>query len=273
MTLTPQEIQTQEFHVRFRGFDVEEVDGFLEKVAADFLALIEENKKLTAELETLSQEMATHRSQEKTFQHAILSAQQIADEMKEKSRVEADELLNEARREADGLRESANAEISALETEVDRLERLRSEAKNELRRMLDSYIAMVDQPLPPRAAMAEPSEALVPPVAEAAPMPLAPEDSTEETEEEEDFSDLYQRIELPDEDSTTIIRQAFTSDTEGADSTTEAELPPEPRVAVDQPPLAAIPDLDDEIIFSLEDPLDRQEPSVTFDDLEEDGKK
>ena len=35
MTITPQDIQSKQFHVRMRGFDVDEVDKFLEKVAEE----------------------------------------------------------------------------------------------------------------------------------------------------------------------------------------------------------------------------------------------
>ena len=39
MTLTPLDIQEQQFRVKFRGFDVAEVDTFLERVANAFEAL------------------------------------------------------------------------------------------------------------------------------------------------------------------------------------------------------------------------------------------
>ena len=54
MILTPQDIQSQQFHVRFRGFDVEEVDTFLERVSEDLLTLMQENKQLKAKVEALT---------------------------------------------------------------------------------------------------------------------------------------------------------------------------------------------------------------------------
>jgi len=53
MILTAQDIQSQQFHVRFRGFDVEEVDDFLEKIATAFQTVSEENHKLKDRLESL----------------------------------------------------------------------------------------------------------------------------------------------------------------------------------------------------------------------------
>ncbi len=271
MTMTPQEIQTQEFHVRFRGFDVEEVDTFLEKVAAAFLALSEENKRLSGQLETLEQEMAAYRRQEKTFQHAILSAQQIADGMKEKSLAEAEKVRQKARREAEELRASANAEIAALEVEVDRLERLRAEAKSELRRMLHGYIDMLDQPMA-SPAPPEPEEELVPSVPGAEP----PVMETGTPPSDDDLSDLYQRIELDDE-GIAAREPAAPGKADGLPASGDDDLDDlgadGPRFTLAEPAeesYATIPDLDDDVVFSLEDPLDQEGPSVSFDEPEKD---
>lgn len=246
MPLTPQEIQTHEFHVRFRGFDVEEVDSFLEKVAAELLALTELNKNLTEQVESLSQEMADYQSKGKAFQHAIFSAQQIAEDLMEKSRTEAEKLLMDAHSEADEIRESANAEVAALEREVDRLESLRSEAKSELQRMLQGYLGMLDAP-PSSPSFIETAAARQEP-----PAPRKPE-------AEDDLSDLYQKIDLPDDHLDTMVGE----ETRDLDETDQG---PQVRMADDEP-YSAIPNLDDMVVFNLEDPLDANEPSVNFADL------
>ena len=46
MTITAQDIQSKQFHVRMRGFDVDEVDKFLEKIAEEFLIITLENKQI-----------------------------------------------------------------------------------------------------------------------------------------------------------------------------------------------------------------------------------
>ena len=288
MTLTPQEIQTQEFHVRFRGFDVEEVDSFLERVAEDFLALVAENKKLAAQVESLTDEMATYRSQEKTFQHAILSAQQIADVMKEKSRQEADHLIGKARQEATAIKDAANAEIAALEVEVDRLERLQAEVKEELRHQLHHYLDMLDRPheeLPPHETSADD---LVPSVEIQAPPAERDEEEPAAADDEpiNDLSDLYQRIELPEEPIGAMLNEAVNAVAEEEEGAAAPGLVADPAADQDEEwsepqvtmaeekeePVTNIPDLDDDVVFSLEDPLDRPEPSVSFD-FEEEGER
>ena len=51
MSLTAEDIQTQQFHVRFRGFDVDEVDAFLERVAENFVLLKDEKRQLKEQVE------------------------------------------------------------------------------------------------------------------------------------------------------------------------------------------------------------------------------
>ena len=60
MRITPMDIRQQQFTVRmFRGFDVQEVDTFLEDVAQDYEALIKENALLKEQLQVLEETPTT----------------------------------------------------------------------------------------------------------------------------------------------------------------------------------------------------------------------
>ena len=56
MKLTPLDIQQQQFKVRFRGFDVREVDRFLEQVADAFTSVQEAGKRQEEEIRRLKLE-------------------------------------------------------------------------------------------------------------------------------------------------------------------------------------------------------------------------
>ena len=146
MTITPQDIQSKQFHVRLRGFDVDEVDKFLEKIAEEFLILSMEHKQAMERISALDKEVANFRNKEQAFQNAILSAQKISDEMQGKSRREAEETLEKAQEEAAELearsREEAEALLSraALEAEEIKekaLAQARSLVENSSSRMLE----------------------------------------------------------------------------------------------------------------------------------------
>lgn len=57
MKITPQDIIDKEFRVKFRGFDIAEVDSFLEEVAENFFKLTEENTLLHEKISALQQEL------------------------------------------------------------------------------------------------------------------------------------------------------------------------------------------------------------------------
>ena len=145
MALTPQDIQSQQFHVRFRGFDVDEVDDFLEKVAEDYLTAIQENKQLKERLEELKNDLSTYRHQEKSFQKAFISAQQVADEMMEKSEKEAADIVGRARQEAEQLLTGAQEEIVGLEKQLDQLKSRKNKIQEELRATLSGYLEQLNE--------------------------------------------------------------------------------------------------------------------------------
>jgi cell division initiation protein len=49
MKITPLDIQQQQFRVKFRGFDMVEVDNFLDQVANEFEELLRENNRVKEE--------------------------------------------------------------------------------------------------------------------------------------------------------------------------------------------------------------------------------
>lgn len=252
MTLKPQDIQSKQFHVRLRGFDVDEVDVFLEQIAEDFLTLIQENKQLKERLQELTKEIDDYRRQEKEFQHAILSAQKIADEMKEKSRREADDLLAESSNEAQRLLDAAHTEAAGLQQQIDELKNVKIKARDEVQQILNKYLGRLNEVFEESPAGADEQTEDEFPVE-------AVSDTESEIEEEitagaDDLSDLYEKIDLPD---------GVPATEENAEVQTDQVGPVDSMIEDGQePPPSTLPDLDEDISFSLEDPLDDIEPDV-----------
>ena len=256
MALTPQDIQSQQFHVRFRGFDVDEVDDFLEKVAEDYLTAIQENKQLKERLEEMKNELSSYRHQGKSFQKAFVSAQQMADEMMEKSEKQAADIVSRARQEAEQLQSEAQQEIMALERQLDQLKEQKNGIRDELRTTLTGYLERLDEVFD--TTTATPTDSLTS-------RRILREDSDAASflddlgaEEEDEEDDLYEKVDLtddfrlPDEDELPgfgtgpIYSQQETPD-EGEE---------------------ALPDIEGEMVFSLDDPLDDLTPDIKINDGE-----
>ncbi|MFH7326900.1 DivIVA domain-containing protein [Desulfurivibrio sp. C05AmB] len=277
--LTAQEIQNQQFHVRFRGFDVEEVDEFLERAAAALLALSEENQELRERLEAAEREVRDHQSQEKSALSAIVSAQSVAQEMKEKSRQEAQELLAKTREEVQELEENARREIVELEQEVERLKGIKGQVREEMRQVLESYLSLLDRD------ECESDDSRLNAVCSTAFSAAEPAGAKIVG------SELYQRIELSDDLLSPADEDKSPSTPEFAQHGTEDSPIREGREAstattgVSNDEGGSLPDLDGDMVFTLEDPLEDDEegaaaaewePTVSIADefaTEEDKKK
>ena len=146
MRITPMDIRQQQFTVRmFRGFDVQEVDTFLEDVAQDYEALIKENALLKEQLQVLEDRTRGLEDREKVLQQTLVTTQQLTEEMKEGARREASLILREAELEGEKLLDSNRTEEAMLRNEILQLKRQRRQVAEGLRSTLDMYQRMLDQ--------------------------------------------------------------------------------------------------------------------------------
>lgn len=256
MTLMPEDIQSKQFHVRFRGFDVEEVDSFLEQVAENLLMLIEENRSLKAKIETMSQDLVVFKQDESSFKNAILSAQKVVDEMKKKSRSEANRLLMQANAEVTQLKDEANREIAALEARVDQLSGVEARLMADLRNVLHGYL---DQLAEPRGMVAEGVRpAPEPPPVEVKKAKPALKRAIAEPEE----TPLYEKITVGEDDTWLAQAEADLQAEEEEDDDRHDQRFAGPAVSgldlEEEEPSVTIPDMDDDIMFTLDDPLDQE---------------
>jgi len=249
MMLTPEDIQSKQFHVRFRGFDVEEVDGFLEQVAENFLMLMEENRTLKGKIEAMSQDLEVFKQDESSFKNAIVSAQKVVDEMKKKSRSEANRMLMQANAEVTQLKDEANREIAALEAKVDHLRGMESRLITDLRSVLNDYLAQLESQA---AAVAPAAQEQAPPQPQAAEARPAKPARRQEVEQP-----LYEKITVEDDDPWLAQVEA--------DLRSDEDDMVDPRLSgpaiggldlEEEGPSVTIPDMDDEVMFTLDDPLD-----------------
>nr|MBF0221751.1 DivIVA domain-containing protein [Desulfobulbaceae bacterium] len=274
MSLTPQDIQAKQFHVRFRGFDVEEVDGFLEQIAENFLMVIEENKAIKLQADTCRQELDKLKKEEHSFKNALISAQNISDQMVRKSREEADYILSQAHEEVKRLKDEALKEITELEYRVDQLRGTQGELENDLRAVIDDYLDMIDNSSSTRIGgdnahddtderemsisselYGESDDQLTTSSA----LTVDSEDtgmaaSTALSDADVDLSDLYEKIELPSAHPADHDIPEAENDSDDDEVTVQFES--ETSLIDMNIAEGSIPDLDDEIMFTLEDPLD-----------------
>jgi len=146
--ITPMDIRQQQFTVKmFRGFDTQEVDTFLEDLAADYEALLKENSLLKEQLQALEERTRGLEEREKVLQETLITTQRLVEEMKDQARREASVIIREAEVQADRIIEASRTAEGNLQSEIIALKRTRRQLAEGLRSTVEMYQRLLDQDL------------------------------------------------------------------------------------------------------------------------------
>jgi cell division initiation protein len=120
MDLTAREVHEKQFHDAWRGYNQEEVDDFLDRVADTLERIQRENAALQRRVSELDQTVATSREAEEMLKKTLVTAQQAAEEAISKARAKAEELVAEAEDRVRKAETEAREKAGAVEAEMRR---------------------------------------------------------------------------------------------------------------------------------------------------------
>jgi cell division initiation protein len=138
LTVSPIDMRQPRFRSAIRGFDRAEVTAFLEEAAGDFEEALRENDRLRQDLVRLEASMRQFRELEGGLKTTLMSAQKVADDMREHAAKEAARLVREAEGRAEMVVQKAQARVEALERDLDGLRQKRREAQTSLEATLST---------------------------------------------------------------------------------------------------------------------------------------
>jgi cell division initiation protein len=144
MRITPLEIQQKQFPMKFRGFDVEEVYSFLEIIREEMEDLLRENASLKEHIQRLESQLKDYREMETTLRQTLLTAQQMVDEYKANAKKEAELIIKEAELKADSMIKEAQEKVIKIHEDIVDLKGIRRHFKEELRRLIEGHLKMLD---------------------------------------------------------------------------------------------------------------------------------
>jgi DivIVA domain-containing protein len=133
-----------------------------------------EIEKLRGRIELLEEQNRELKQEGVDFKTTILTAQKFADELRRTSQEDAKKIMAEARAEIDRFRMEAEAELARLPLEIEELHQLKIKVRKDLETTLYTYLEALESP--------------------DAPLVTANDDK------EDDLADLFQSIQLPDDD-------------------------------------------------------------------------
>ncbi|MBT3312657.1 MAG: DivIVA domain-containing protein [Desulfobacterales bacterium] len=144
MKITSLDIQQKRFTTRFRGFDISEVDEFLEKIADEFGVLRGEQDILEKEISILEKENKGYKSREENFKRVMLNSQKVIEEMKNNARKSAEMINAEAEVKAEKILINAHTKLAELQDEIMELKRQRIKLNMGIRAILETHSKLLD---------------------------------------------------------------------------------------------------------------------------------
>jgi cell division initiation protein len=170
--ITPIDIQHKSFKKSLQGYDRAEVDQFLDEIIETLEDHAAQRAALDAEIADLKERISHFKAMEESLQNTLILAQRTADEVKASAHKEADLIREKARIAAEKEIASYNDAIADVRREHHRAFEDAEKAKSELRSLLMTHLALLDN--------THPSPVAPPPRQEHAAAPVPPQPPKEE---------------------------------------------------------------------------------------------
>ena len=132
INITPLDMRQARFTTAIRGFDKTDVTTFLQEAAEGFDHALRENERLRMEIVRLEASLQQFRELEGSLRTTLMTAQKVADDMRENAQQEAARIIREAEGRAELTLQRTQAKTEDIEREIDGLRVKRREAETNL---------------------------------------------------------------------------------------------------------------------------------------------
>ena len=161
---TPQQIDQISFgKATFGGYNMDDVDEFLEPLCEDYVTLYKENALLKSKMRVLDGKLEEYRKNEAAMKEAVANAQKTCDKMVHEAEVKCEKMISEASFSGTG---NTDALVAAEADRVEEARKLAAVKIDEIQEQMRSCIQALD-----RIKLANQ------PKAEAAPAPVTTTDA------------------------------------------------------------------------------------------------
>ena len=144
MPLSPLDIHNKEFSRGFRGYQEDEVNGFLDQIIKDYELLMKENKELTERLKQTDERVGHFTTIESTLQKSIVVAQEAAEEVRRNSQKEAKLIVREAEKNADRIVNESLTKARRIAMEIEELKKQSKVFRNRFKMIVEAQLDLID---------------------------------------------------------------------------------------------------------------------------------
>ncbi|MEC9487977.1 MAG: DivIVA domain-containing protein [Halanaerobium sp.] len=147
MRLSPIDIYQKEFKkkLQVRGYDPDEVDQFVERVAQEYEMLFKELNHLQEENQEIKKELENYRSLENRLNNTLVVAQETLEDKRAQAEKEAERIVKEARVKAREVFAKASEQIEGKRRQYEKLCQMEELFRIRLKNLLKSQLEYLDK--------------------------------------------------------------------------------------------------------------------------------
>ena len=132
MRVAPLDLRQHRFKTVLRGFDKTEVVALLTEAADDYEHALREMDRLRQDVTRLESLLGEHRDREANLRNTLLTAQRLADEIKDAAQNEARLVVKEAQGRADLLLQKGQVRLEEVERDINEMRLRRRDVEGTL---------------------------------------------------------------------------------------------------------------------------------------------
>ena len=126
-----------------KGYNVNEVDDFLDELTVEYEKIFKENSEYKNEVTKLKGDMEHYKAIESTLQSTLVMAQNAAEEVKSVAKQQAEQIINEAKLNAQKEVDALMNQISLKEKELEDVQKQFDVYKAKMESLLISQLELL----------------------------------------------------------------------------------------------------------------------------------
>ena len=134
----------KKFSRSFRGYNVDEVNAFVNEVITQVEKIVNENKEKDKKIAALTANIAKYKKMEDTLNRTISMAQETSEQLRKAAHIESEGIINDAKKNANKIINDALTRASKIESESDILKKNISIFKNRIKNIIEQQLQMID---------------------------------------------------------------------------------------------------------------------------------
>jgi cell division initiation protein len=147
-TITPalikEKLKKKKFSIRFRGFDIKEVDNFLDHIIKELEELNNNTQTLHQENNQLKLENQDYKKRESSMRNTMLQFQKAMDQIKLNAKKTSELIIGNAELEAEKILSNAHKRLSQLHSDIIELKRQRIQLEIQISAVIESHSKMLE---------------------------------------------------------------------------------------------------------------------------------